>query len=259
MKCQRPGGGRGRRRAPAVWLEDRAARGGEDDARGPERQRHRAGIDHAHAHRVGGLVAASRDDRRLQPEAGQLRRLGRDVPVISGPSHVRGIQTGRLPGRRGPRPTSHARRGRRAGSPRRRPCRRRSHRSSGSVRSPSGRSTWAIRRQTSGSWSRTQTSFGAVNPVSASLPVIAMSRSGRWHAGWRRTRRWSAGHSTESPAGDVAGRVEQDRAVHLAGQADRRHVRPAGPGGGEHAAGWPPPSRPTRDVAPARSTAGAGR
>ena len=41
-----------------------------------------------------------------------------------------------------------------------------------------GRSTWAIRAQTSGSWSRTHTSFGAVNPVSASLPVISISRSG---------------------------------------------------------------------------------
>jgi hypothetical protein len=35
---------------------------------------------------------------------------------------------------------------------------------------------------------------------------------------------------------NVAGRIEQDRAVHLAGQADRRHVRPAGLGGGEHGA-----------------------
>ncbi len=66
-----------------------------------------------------------------------------------------------------------------------------------------GSRTWATRAQSAGSWSRTQTSFGAVKPVRASLPVIRMSRSGP--TAWRIAShsapvRWSfhriAGRST---------------------------------------------------------------
>ena len=83
-----------------------------------------------------------------------------------------------------------------------------------------------MRRQTSGSWSRTQTSFGAVNPVRASLPVISIRRSGPTAAAdrrrIRRPVRWSfqriAGRRTSSA------RIEQDEAVHLAGQPDRHDL-----------------------------------
>ena len=83
----------------------------------------------------------------------------------------------------------------------------------------------AIRVQTSGSWSRTQTSFGAVNPVSASLPVIAMSRS------WPTASDLVAGVSRplvvpqDRRPQDLVPRVEEHRAVHLPGQADRRDLR----------------------------------
>ena len=89
-----------------------------------------------------------------------------------------------------------------------------------------GSRTWATRAQTSGSWSRTQTSFGAVNPVSASLPVIAISRSGPTAAriaSHSAAVRWSfhriAGRRTRPAASS------RTSAVHLAGQPDRVDVR----------------------------------
>ena len=134
--------------------------------------------------------------------------------------------------------TNAARRRRRAASPT--PPRRRSpaRRSAAAGRSPSGRSTCAACAHTSGSCLRTQTSFGAVNPGSARLPVSSTSRekptvsSISAHSA---PVRWSfqriAGRSTRSAA------VEQHEAVHLAGQPDR----PVAPDGVERRLGRAPP------------------
>ena len=56
-------------------------------------------------------------------------------------------------------------------------CRRRGPPSVAAGRSPSAAACARSRDQTSGSWRRTHMSFGAVKPVSASLPVIAIRRS----------------------------------------------------------------------------------
>ena len=103
-----------------------------------------------------------------------------------------------------------------------------------------GSRTWATRAQTSGSWSRTQTSFGAVKPVSASLPVIATSRSGPTSS--RISVALGAGPLVvpeDRRPEDLVRRVEQDGAVHLAGEADRCDVVAGDAGLGQDGRGSP--------------------
>ncbi len=166
IMCQRPGTAwqKAWTMPRGSWM--RAVGRGEDDARGPEREGHRARVDDADADRVGRLVAAAGDDRRARPQARwRPRPPAVTAPVTSGPSNVGGHPGGVDPERaRGPRATSRGRRGRTGWSPRRRPCPGRTRRSAGAARSPWAGGRAPTRAQTSGSWSRTQTSFGAVKP-----------------------------------------------------------------------------------------------
>ena len=177
--------------------------------------------------RVGRLVAAAGHDRRPGPQAG---RGGRRRLTDAG--DLRTLERRRQPGRIDPERVDDLGRPVARGeveqerARRRRPCRWRARRSAAAGRSP-----WAAGRgrsaaQTSGSWSRTQTSLGAVKPVSASLPVISISRSGPTAcADQRRTRPRSAGRSTGSPAG-APGRPRRAGRRRASGRSARPRRRP---------------------------------
>ena len=69
---------------------------GEDDPRCAERQRHPPGR-RAHADRGRRLVASAGHHRRARPQTGRVRGLGRDDPVIAGPSYVVGNHAVSMP------------------------------------------------------------------------------------------------------------------------------------------------------------------
>ena len=179
--------------------------------------------------------------------------------MTAGPSKVGGSHAGRSATPPAPRTTSRAPRGRTAACPRRPPCRARIRRSAGIERSPWAAARGRTRAHTSGSWSRTQTSFGAVNPVSASLPVISMRRSGP-------TRRADlvarVGCSLVVPqdrrSEHGSGRVEQHRPCICPVSPTAATSSPAIAGLGQGRSDRPPRSRPTTVRGPARSTAVAG-
>ena len=194
----------------------------EQHAGGAERQRGDARHDRADADRGGRLVAAAGDHRGPRTQPGRRGRGLRDRPRHARPLEGRAATT---------RARSRARRAISADQSR-------AARSNSIVPEPSarstacspvsrsrtkslGRSTCAIAAQTSGSWRRSHSSFGAVNPGRASLPVIAIRRSRPTIsriASHSAAVRWSfhriAGRRTSSRL------VERDEAVHLAGQPD---------------------------------------
>jgi hypothetical protein len=110
--------------------------------------------------------------------------------------------------------------------------------------------------QTSGSWSRTHSSFGAVKPVSASLPVSWISRSGPTAADEIALGRGALVVPQDRGPQHAPARVEQHQPVHLAGQADRHDVaaRHARRGQRRRIADW---AASTTGPGPARSTAAA--
>ena len=183
---------------------------------------------------------------------------GVTVPVTSGPSTLRGSHAGSIPSAA----TTSSDQSRAA-------------RSKSSVPAPSARSTacspvsrcrtksfgsptWAIRLHTSGSWLRTQSSFGAVKPVSASLPVISIRRSGADEpADLVALGRGALVVPEDRRPQRAVGVVEEDGTVHLPGQPDRRDVGAGDPGPGEGRADRRPAPRPTTAAGPARSRAAA--
>ena len=125
--------------------------------------------------------------------------------------------------RRAPRRTTSGARRRTAACPTRRRRRSPARRSAAGARSP-----WAAARarsaaSCSGSCRRIHSSFGAVKPVSARLPVSAISRS-------KPTRSSISAHSArralvvpqDRRADHPLGGVERDEPVHLAREPDRR-------------------------------------
>ena len=223
------------------------------------------GADGPDAHGVGRLVAAAGHDRRAR-HAG---RSPRPPPPITVPVDRRALVRRRQPAR----DRSRARRATSADQSRRGQVEQRAcpAPSALSMRVLAGQPQPHVvlgqqdvarsRAQISGSCSRTHTSLGAVNPVSASLPVISISRSRPTRladlVALRRPVRWSfhrmAGRRTASSL------VEQHQAVHLAGEADggdvdAGHARCQRQHGPDRGHGPVPPQR--RD--PARSRAAAG-
>ena len=209
--------------------------------------------------RVGRLVAAARHHRRPGAQAGRLgappRRPRRSPPA---PRTWAASTPGRCPARRASPATSRARRGRTAASRSRPPCPARTRRSAGSGRSP-----WAAARgrrapRPPARAPRTQASLGAVNPVSASLPVISTRRCGPTAAriaSHSAAVRWSfhriAGRRTSPAASSrTSPCICPVRPTPSTSSA-------ATPAGVERRAGSPRSRRSTTGAGPARSTAGA--
>ena len=186
-------------------------------------------------------------ERARRLVAARPRRPG--CPRRCCPRHRRALEQRRQPRRsRAPERSStsslqRAMRRRRAAA-----CRRRRRRRSRARRTGAGaRSPWAARsarsaRRRSGSWRRSHSSFGAVKPGSARLPVSAISRSSPivlldlCALGGRplvvpQDRR--AQHA-------IVG-VERDEPVHLARQADARRRARRAPQLGQHRLGRLPP------------------
>ena len=215
---------RGRRRGPARAARERPVGGGEHDAGGPQRQRHGPGPHGPDADRVGRLVAAARDDRRARPEAVAAAAAALITRSPRGPRGSVASRPGRVRGRPAPRATSRARRGRTAACQRRRPCRGHGRRSAGDGRSPSAAGR-ARPGPDLGLVVADPDEFRGGEPGSASLPVIAMSRSGPTARRISSQAAPCAGRSTGSRAAGLGRRVEQHGAVHLPGQPDGDHVR----------------------------------
>ena len=268
--CQRVRAGSGRRRA-------RRARGSGGSAslatkstpEVPSERNASPGRDHADADRAGGVVAAAAGDRRRAPCPSAAATSARSVPVGSVPStsarHVRA--------RRGRSPP--------ASRPTRRACATSSQsvpaasdmslslarRSGAGARSPWAAAPCATRANTSGSCSRTHSSFGAVKPGMARLPVMRASsrlaalelgafgaRCGRRSTGSPGAATRSAASSSVAPCiwpDEADGRAPRERSARAAQRRRPRCVgRPppvlgillgpaAAAGAGRRAARWP--------------------
>ena len=201
----------------------------EDDARRAKHDRERAGHIDADTERARGLVA----------RAGVLGRL------------VDAAATTRAECRacRAPRRSSGGSRRRRGAFPKRPRRRSRARPRGEGGRSPSAAGCARIRSYASGSWVRSQSSFGAVKPVSAGLPSADQPLEPDTLLDLGALRRGAlvvpgiAGRNTRSL------RVERDESVHLTREADRPGREPLRA---------PPASRATSRRGPVPTTRAGG-
>ena len=218
-RCPAPHGRRrGRRRAgfgaEAVGGDEEHARGAErDEGRCPARPRRRRRP-----------TRRCRRRRRRPPRAPDMpQRAARSARSV--PGRGRCLRTAAasatasrpVSGQQLVRPV--ARRRRRATACRRSPtCRSPCRRSAAAGHSPWAAAPSATLAKISGSCAATQSSFGAVKPGIAMLPVIARKRGSRVELGGFLGR--AAVVPQDAGAQHLVGGVEQRRAVHLAGEAD---------------------------------------